>query len=495
MSVSTSARNSSIQLFDSGSTMRNNKLRAVIASLLFTRMGAATLPHDATICSPPSQLLQLPRSCPPPVDDAAASKTGDWLPWTNPPYCVKPLNKPRSDPPYCVFSSDHYRGGHGLSIITTPKLAARIVDSLDDGIVPPHVRDHPSSFLAGGDAPAPSFEVRDLPGRGKGAVATRKIRQWEVAMVAYPAFISQMDIWEALGADQIRAVLRQAIQQLPGEQQEIIFSLDHSTGGALVQDILNTNIFGIELDGVMHMGLYPETSRLNHACRPNAIWRYSKDNLAMEVVAFRDIEPGEEITHSYTPLGLTQTERQDVLKEWGFTCQCPLCSSSRRAIQQSDRRRNRIRTIRARLESADDGGGGGSLTGDEEVDGLAAELLRLVAEEGLEPQLVVAYMEVWNFEKAREYARMCEEAWVRYGGVEHDNVEGVRLLWRDLREMFTASNSAGQDFQCFKDDQHTMYIDSAGRNCKSVSYCLLRRHLRIQLLDPSQPGALAGDVG
>jgi hypothetical protein len=30
----------------------------------------------------------------------------------------------------------------------------------------------------------------------------------------------------------------------------------------------------------------------------SAFWRYSKDNLAMEVVAIRDIQPGEEITHS-----------------------------------------------------------------------------------------------------------------------------------------------------------------------------------------------------
>jgi hypothetical protein len=79
-------------------------------------------------------------------------------------------------------------------------------------------------------------------------------------MVSYPAVISQMELWDALAPDQIRAVLRQAIQQLPSEQQGAVLSLDHSTGGALVQDILNTNIFGIELDGVMHMGLYPESS-------------------------------------------------------------------------------------------------------------------------------------------------------------------------------------------------------------------------------------------
>ena len=210
-------------------------------------------PHDLS-------LLDQSRICPVPVDNVTASKTNNWAPWPYLPYCVKPTNKPRASPPYCVFASDYYRGGHGLSVITTPQLAASIADTLDDGILPPHIRDHPSSYLAHNSHSKPSFEIRDLPGRGKGTVATHKIRKWEVAMVAYPAIIAQMDVWEALDENQIRAVLQQAIQQLPDEQRDIVFSLDHSTGGALVQDILNTNIFGIELDGVMHMGLYPESS-------------------------------------------------------------------------------------------------------------------------------------------------------------------------------------------------------------------------------------------
>ncbi|KAJ9138250.1 SET domain-containing protein [Coniochaeta hoffmannii] len=255
-------------------------------------------------------------------------------------------------------------------------------------------------------------------------------------MVDYPTIIAQMDFWEALGEDQIRAVLQRAIQQLPSEQQDIVMSLDRSTGGGLVQDILNTNIFGIELDGVMHMGLYPLSSRHNHNCRPNAFWRYSKDNLAMEVVAIRDIEPGEEITHSYDILGRNYKDRQEALKGgWGFTCRCPLCSSSRKTIQQSDWRRDRIREIRRILETQDD------LTGDL-VDKLASEMLRVISEEQLEVQLVLyyeiiarAYMVVFDLGKARAYAKMAEDAWIRYGGLDHDNVEGMQQLWRDLDEI------------------------------------------------------------
>lgn len=173
----------------------------------------------------------------------------------------------------------------------------------------------------------------------------------------------------------------------------------------------------------------------------------------MEVVAIRDIDPGEEITHSCksqpfkrqylhvtdpepdAPLGMNYKERQEALKEWGFTCKCPLCSSSRKTIQQSDQRRNRIRKIREVLSERDD------LSGDQ-VDKLVAELLRLINEEKLEVQLVVyyeviarAYMGVFDFEKAKQYATMCEAAWIQYGGLDHDNVEGMKQLWKDLDEM------------------------------------------------------------
>lgn len=174
----------------------------------------------------------------------------------------------------------------------------------------------------------------------------------------------------------------------------------------------------------------------------------------MEVVAIRDISPGEEITHSCksslvlpcprvptsltpadAPLGLNHKDRQEVVSEWGFTCKCPLCSSSSKTIQKSDRRRDRIREIKDILTERDD------LSRDQ-VDRFVDELLRLVDEEKLEVQLVVfyeviarAYMEVFDFEKAREYATMAEEAWIQYGGVGHDNVEGVKFLWLDLKEM------------------------------------------------------------
>lgn len=69
-------------------------------------------------------------------------------------------------------------------------------------------------------------------------------------------------------------------------------------------------------------------------------------------------------------------------------------------------------------------------------------MLRVISEEQLEVQLVLyyeiiarAYMVVFDLGKARAYAKMAEDAWIRYGGLYHDNVEGMQQLWRDLDEI------------------------------------------------------------
>lgn len=78
----------------------------------------------------------------------------------------------------------------------------------------------------------------------------------------------------------------------------------------------------------------------------------------------------------------------------------------------------------------------------DEVDRFANELLRAVREEGTELQLMVhyeviarAYVRVFDIQKAKRYAALAERAWGRYGGLEHDNVEGIRGLWKDVEDM------------------------------------------------------------
>ncbi len=76
---------------------------------------------------------------------------------------------------------------------------------------------------------------------------------------------------------------------------------------------------------------------------------------------------------------------------------------------------------------------------------LAEELVGLVEEEQLWPQLVVfyeviarAYMEIAEWDSARQYVGLAEERWILYGGEDHDNVDGIRALWAELKQRASA---------------------------------------------------------
>ncbi|KAG7357518.1 SET methyltransferase domain containing protein [Nitzschia inconspicua] len=91
------------------------------------------------------------------------------------------------------------------------------------------------------------------------------------------------------------------------------------------------NNFGItdSLVRVCASGVYPLGALLNHSCTPNCLLRYvfgKHRSPYMQVVAARDIQQGEELTHSYTELVVPTNSRRAKLKSlYGFNCQCPRC--------------------------------------------------------------------------------------------------------------------------------------------------------------------------
>ena len=73
------------------------------------------------------------------------------------------------------------------------------------------------------------------------------------------------------------------------------------------------------------------------------------------------------------------------------------------------------------------------------VDDLLNEMMIIIQGEGLQLQLCEfyigvarAYAAVGAFKEAREHAALSEEYWIRYGSEEHENVEGMKDLWREL---------------------------------------------------------------
>ncbi|KAI1212021.1 SET domain-containing protein [Annulohypoxylon truncatum] len=379
--------------------------------------------------------------CPLPIDEESAAETGTWAPWKRRPYCVEPFMQDDdvTGPEFCLYTFEPFRGDQALSVVTTPVLAATIVDALDDSIVPPRLRVHPSNSLGEDGKINPPFTIEDVSGKGKGLIAQRSIRKWDIVLVDHPALLAHMDMFDVVGSEIRQDILEQSLKQLPEEQREEIWLLDRSMGGEPIEDILRTNIFGVELGlEIPHLGLFPIASRINHDCKPNVFWRYSVRTLAVEVIAMRDIEPGEEITQSYVPLGLSYQDRADDLNNWGFTCTCSLCAASAQQRATSDKNRQQLQHI---YYSLNEGASGRSNITAAVVNDLAEEMESLVREEGLEPQLLVyygvvarAYMCVGDLGAARRYVDLSEELWMRYAGEEQDYLAGMQQLRHELME-------------------------------------------------------------
>ncbi|KAL2256493.1 hypothetical protein VTK26DRAFT_1588 [Humicola hyalothermophila] len=393
--------------------------------------------HDSAICTwnigagfPSMRQVETYESwetCPP---------VGNQVQWSQPPTCLEQRDEQDEEedsPVDCVFTLATYRHHRGISIITTPDLSGSLAAHLDDSILSPELRINLSRPVR----PELPYEIQDIRGRGKGLIATRDISKYETIMIDFPALVVRLGFIneEQHTQRQKRRLMQKGVSQLPAARKGAVMGLARSRGGDLILDILQTNGFGIEIGGVQHLALFPEGSRINHNCRPNAYWRYVNSNMAMEVVALRDIRAGEEIAHSYAPLGNTYQQRKAILQAWGFRCSCPLCTASPAERDASDRRRERLVEIHGILGQASE------LGDSRRIGQLVLEAVGLIEKEELEPQLVEyyqqfakAYIMTGDFGRAREFVKLADQLWVLYGGEEHENVEGMRQLWQALEE-------------------------------------------------------------
>lgn len=231
----------------------------LILFALWQTMGVSCLGYkrDWTICSrdahnEPLLSWQEQKTCP---------LATEWSPWSRRPFCPKPAGDDEPGPADCVFTSDTFRG-HGITLITTPDLATSLVDFLDDSSVSQRLGRHsPPSANLREDATS-TYQVRDLPGRGKGLVAMRRFAKHEVIMVGFPVFVIRMDFIneDRFTQRQKRLMMEAGVNQLPPEQKNAILALAKSTGGEPILDVIRTNGFGVEIEGVQHLALFIDGS-------------------------------------------------------------------------------------------------------------------------------------------------------------------------------------------------------------------------------------------
>ncbi|KAI1454593.1 SET domain-containing protein [Annulohypoxylon moriforme] len=406
----------------------NRPLRAIGLIILAGRFVASHSQLPAVVRQCPLDITALQSQhqlrCPQPVDGNTVHQPIDWSPWTHLPQCIHAGGPTAAE--YCVFTNSRHGNG-GISIITTPETAADSIEILNDS-----GHTHTKSFTDN-DADA-AFEVIDVPGKGKGVIAKRRINRAEAIMADWASLIVDLNFPTSVKRAQGYRLLHLAIDQLSNPDLVLQLARSSSFSADIVEDVLRTNAFSYTLAGDSHMALYPKVSRINHACRPNAFIRFTPSSLAVSIVALRDIGPGEEINITYVPLGKTREERQIGLQKWGFNCTCSLCTASKAEVAASDYRRLKIKDMRQEVMKAVEAWDGTKAVK------LTHEVLELMRAEDLAPLYASQYEIMARlYWKARDektgtkYAKMSIDTLVDQGYLE-DSPGTLKALLKTFDE-------------------------------------------------------------
>ncbi|KAI0305279.1 hypothetical protein B0F90DRAFT_1809064 [Multifurca ochricompacta] len=125
---------------------------------------------------------------------------------------------------------------------------------------------------------------------------------------------------------------------LTAPEELVPFGINSAAGIVDLISRFATNSITLTTPSLTPLGVCvsPSVALINHSCEPNAVVvfpRSTKDPTTQEpegqVIAIRDISPGEEIFTSYIDTTLPRAQRQTVLSAtYNFACQCTLCSRS-----------------------------------------------------------------------------------------------------------------------------------------------------------------------
>lgn len=211
------------------------------------------------------------------------------------------------------------------------------------------------STSAPNDPPRPHHVV-DIPGRGKGVIATRDIARGELLFRESPLFI-------APGKISIPPVelMGQILPTLSKDQRKALFDLsyvkfppnlsknDPDYNAQVALAITQTNGISVENQGV---GVFPNISRLNHACSKafNAVYSWREMEQKLVVHAIRPIKKGQEILTAYFDTRRPRRERRAYLQDhYDFHCTCAVCSMPDDISVISDDRLTQMQDMQSKL--------------------------------------------------------------------------------------------------------------------------------------------------
>ncbi|KAG5973099.1 hypothetical protein E4U56_005299 [Claviceps arundinis] len=183
----------------------------------------------------------------------------------------------------------------------------------------------------------PLYEIKDLPGKGRGLMARVSIPKGTRILVEKPLVIAASQTSSVTAMEKgIENQLRQLSEKKAGQ----FFCLHNSFRGVLppFTGTVQTNALACG-EGSSISAVYPTLCLINNACRPNCQQTWNQEAKHETIHAIRDIAAGEEITIAYIPSSSSAQRRHYLKEKFRFDCACEMCVLPAADIQASDDRR------------------------------------------------------------------------------------------------------------------------------------------------------------
>lgn len=195
-------------------------------------------------------------------------------------------------------------------------------------------------------SPEPLYQVKLIPGKGLGLLASREIKAGELIATESPLIRMNLD---EMGYYR----LEWEVNRLMPDKRESFWKLHHTGMEELPElfEIWRKNAFS---SGSNSQSIFTIISRINNSCTPNASVSWHDEDGAegkMHLYAIMDIGKGEEITVCCTSVLHSRNARHAVLQDtWEFACRCPSCSLTGLDLLKSEQRRARASSILGTLD-------------------------------------------------------------------------------------------------------------------------------------------------
>jgi hypothetical protein len=233
--------------------------------------------------------------------------------WSHEPHCRTSTTLNHIGEKFCVYTSN-ITSDYGLSLILAPKHAQKAKKHLAKTSLDKFLKQHKAEILRSEPTP---WKVVDIPGKGKGLVATRRIEKHETFMIDHAAIILDTNVDDSI----LGPLMKIAVDQLqtPDMFPSLSSKPDVHSSSTLEQNIMQANAFGTTLAGIPTRSLFPlvavrlilpskfssshltyPSQRINHSCAPNAFVLHAPTGTHIAVRSYTSISAGEEITISCT---------------------------------------------------------------------------------------------------------------------------------------------------------------------------------------------------